>query len=61
MDSNYFVGFDRLVLFSRQFEVQKLRLEKNLKILKSKMVAATCHSARLVPRLFYKWRVITNL
>ena len=40
MDSSYFVDFNRYMLFSRQFEVQKWKCEQNLKILKSKMAAA---------------------
>ena len=30
MDSNYFVGLNRLMLFSRQYEIQKFKFEQNL-------------------------------
>ena len=32
MDSNYFVGFNRYMLFSRHFEVQMWKFEQNMKI-----------------------------
>ena len=32
MYSSYFIHFNRLMLFSRQFEVQKWKFEQNLKI-----------------------------